>query len=56
MLGERLDFYICAFGKKSVVFVFLHTDSYEDEISLLVASFKWQNENGIATDSAPTRK
>ncbi len=43
MLGERLDFYVRAFDDKTVVFVFLHTDSYSDEISLLLTSFKWQH-------------
>lgn len=45
MLGERLDFYVRAFGKKTVVFVFLHSDRYEDEINLLLNSFDWQDES-----------
>ena len=48
MLGERLDFYVRAFGDKSVAFVFLHTDSYVYEINLIISSFKWPNETGVA--------
>jgi len=46
MLGERLDFYVRAFGKKTVVFAFLHTDRYENEINLLLNSFDWPEEVG----------
>jgi hypothetical protein len=46
MLGERLDFYARTFDQKTVVFVFLHTDHYEDEINFLLNSFDWRDESG----------
>lgn len=43
ILGKNLDFYYRPFGNKTVVFVFLHTDSFDKEINLLLDSFKWSN-------------
>ncbi len=44
MLGKNLDFYYRRFGNKTVVFVFLHTESFDKEINLLLDSFKWSTE------------
>ena len=41
ILGERLDFYYRAFGNKTVIIVFLHTDKFDPEIGLILDSFKW---------------
>jgi len=43
ILGENLDFYIHPVNGKTVVFVFLHADRFENEIALLLNSFSWQN-------------
>lgn len=45
MLGEDLDFYYRSFDGKTVIIVFLHTDKFEEEISLILNSFKWSKEN-----------
>jgi hypothetical protein len=43
ILGENLDFYYRSFENKTVVLVFLHTDRFEEEINLILDSFKWSN-------------
>lgn len=42
ILGKDLDFYYRSFGKKTVVFVFLHTDPFEQEINGILDSFEWR--------------
>lgn len=41
ILGKRLDFYYQRFGEKTVVIVFLHTDKFENEINLILDTFRW---------------
>jgi hypothetical protein len=41
MLNKDMDFYYRSFGNKTVVFVFLHADRFEKEITLILDSFKW---------------
>lgn len=43
-LTENLDFYYRSYGNKTVVVVFLHADGFEEEISLILDSFKWSKE------------
>lgn len=43
MLYKDLDFYYRPFGDKTVVFVFLHADRFEKEITLVLDSFKWSS-------------
>lgn len=43
VLGKDLDFYYRPFGNKTVVFVFLHTSSFDKEINLLLDLFRWPN-------------
>lgn len=45
ILGKNLDFYYRSFGNKTVIVVFLHTDRFENEIDLILDSFKWSNES-----------
>ena len=40
---KNLDFYYRSFDKKVVVFVFVHTESFDQEINLILDSFKWSN-------------
>jgi len=43
MYSKRLDFYYQRFGDKTAVIVFLHTDKFENEINLILDSFRWPN-------------
>lgn len=42
-LGKRLDFYYRSFGDKTVVFVFLHVDGFDETIDGILNSFKWSH-------------
>jgi hypothetical protein len=42
-LGKNLDFFYCAFGNKTVVIFFLNTETFDQEINLVLDSFKWPN-------------
>lgn len=41
ILGKRIDFYMKQINDRSVVFVFVHTDPFQDETSMLLNSFEW---------------
>jgi hypothetical protein len=51
MLFKEICFYYRAFDDKTVVFTFLHADKYENEINLILSSFKWQTK-----DNKPSQK
>ncbi len=51
MLYKEICFYYRAFDDKTVVFTFLHADKYENEINLILSSFKWQTK-----DNKPSEK
>ncbi len=51
MLFKEICFYYREFDNKTVVFTFLHADKYENEINLILSSFKWQNQ-----DNKPSEK
>lgn len=42
MLYKRLAFFLRRENDATVVFVFLHADPFEDEIALLLNSFRWE--------------
>lgn len=45
ILGKDLDFYYRSFEDKTVVFVFLHADPFDQEINGILDSFEWSNKN-----------
>lgn len=42
MLFKEICFYYRSFDNKTVIFAFLHADSYEEEINSILSSFNWQ--------------
>ena len=42
-LNKDLDFYYRSFDNKTVIFVFLHTGRFQDEITLILDSFSWSS-------------
>jgi len=56
LLFKEICFYYRAFDNKTVIFTFRHTAKYEDEINLILSSFKWQTkDNKISEKNLQTK-